>query len=69
MSKCFFSKNGFIDANGNLNDPVMIEKIGAVLGDKQKAEQLIKDCKARENGPKDEIPLSYYKCYLEAKAL
>lgn len=68
MSKCFFTKSGFIDGDGNLNEPVLIERMTANLGDKQKAEQIFQDCKAKENVPKDEIPLNIYKCYLEAKA-
>lgn len=62
-------KNGFIDDSGNLNEPAMIEKIETVIGDKIKAEQLVNDCKGTENVPQDEIPLSIYKCFLEAKAL
>lgn len=48
----------------------MIEKIGAGMGDKQKAESLVKECKGKDNTvPQDDIPFNFYKCYLEAKAM
>lgn len=61
-------KGGFINDKGETNEPLVIETLTNAIGNKEKAEQIVKDCKAKEPSNKDDLPFHMFKCYLEAKA-
>lgn len=66
FSKCFLTKIGFINANGDVQDAVIIEKLSKDQ-DKAKVEALLKECKTAMGTNKDEGPLKLYACYVEKK--
>lgn len=64
-----FKKSNFLNANNELNDAAVIEMLSPVLGNsKEKAEQVIKECKPKEPANKEDVPLAMFKCFGEAKA-
>ncbi|XP_031628703.1 general odorant-binding protein 56a-like [Contarinia nasturtii] len=68
FGKCFLSKLGFIDSNGDFQENVAVEKLSKGE-DKAKVEEIVKSCKSVIGDNKDENPIKLYACYLEKKAL
>lgn len=68
FGKCFLGKLGFIDAKGDLQESVIVEKLSKGE-DRAKVEEIVKQCKSVLGPNKDENPIKLYGCYLEKKAL
>lgn len=69
FAKCFFTKSGFLDAKGDFDEKVVIEKLTADGTDKAKVEAFVKTCKKDLGDNKEENPLKVYACYVKNKAL
>lgn len=69
FAKCFFKKIGILDEAGNFVSNVATEQLTAFVGDKGKAEEVIKDCQAPDATEKDAVPLAIYKCFAQHKLL
>lgn len=61
-------KMGFLNDKGEANEQLIVETLTNCIGSKDKAEQIVKDCKGKEPVNKDDLPLAMIKCYMEAKA-
>lgn len=64
-----FKKSNLLSANNELNEAAVVEMLTNGLGNnKEKAEQVLKECKPKEPANKDDMPLAIFKCFTEAKA-
>lgn len=69
FAKCFLKHIGFLDDTGNFAPNDAVEKLTIFLGDKGKAEEVLKDCQATDAVDKDTLPLTIYKCYVQHKLM
>lgn len=70
FAKCFLKLLGFINETDNFVAAVATEKLTAYLGDKAKAEELVKDCQeASKDADKDSLALAIYKCFVLHKSM
>lgn len=62
---CFFREAGFMDANGNQNKAVIVEKL-STNKDKSKVESLYEKCKNEKGSSPCNTAFNVYKCYRSA---
>uniref|UniRef100_A0A182FVB5 Uncharacterized protein n=1 Tax=Anopheles albimanus TaxID=7167 RepID=A0A182FVB5_ANOAL len=66
LVKCFFEKTGFMDAQGKLQQDVVVEQLSKFMP-KERIETLVKNCEIQEADPCD-TAYKVTECYFQNKA-
>ncbi|XP_055598833.1 general odorant-binding protein 56d-like [Uranotaenia lowii] len=65
--QCFFQGAGFVDADGNIQEDHLTEKLASEY-DREKAEELVQKCKNNAGANPCERSFALLECYIENRA-
>lgn len=61
------TRGNFLDDNYQVNYPLILETLTEDISNKQRAEEIVRECKDKQPTNKDDIPIAVYKCLLAGR--